>query len=256
MPPNLGVFYTIFIIPFFVGLTHLRKFIKKEFFGLFIFLIAILPIAAALTGDEYYPLRVLSLLWIIGLITSVGAFVILDSLTNKGWRFLILTAVIVQSLFSLYISYFILFKYERARDYANSSVIFINDYLKNYKGYKILVDSARNPGMGLRIAYLTSYDPLDLQKKLRTQLKTPYYSGDVSLYEDYSMEAIEFKCLDWGEVDCTPKLLVIGDIMSVSQSQAKDHNLNFEFEIRDISGYDGLVAYTTNPLRRCQDPKP
>ena len=110
--------------------------------------------------------------------------------------------------------------------------------------------------MGLRIAYLTSYDPLDLQKKLRTQLKTPYYSGDVSLYEDYSMEAIEFKCLDWGEVDCTPKLLVIGDIMSVSQSQAKDHNLNFEFEIRDISGYDGLVAYTTNPLRRCQDPKP
>jgi len=254
MPPNLGVFYTIFVIPFFVGLIHLKEFIKKEFIHLYIFLVAILPIAAALTGDDYYPLRVLSLLWIIGMIVSVGAFVILNSIKNKRWRLLILAAVIVQSLFSLYISYFILFKYERAKDYANSSVIFISDYLKKYNGYKILFDSARNPGVGLRIAYLTRYDPLDLQKKLRAQLKTPYYSGDVSLYEDYLMGAIEFKNLDWGEVDCTPKLLVVGDTLSISNSQAKDHNLKFEFEIKDISGYDGLVAYSTNPQRKCQDP--
>ncbi len=249
MPPNLGVFYTIFVVPFFVGLANLRKFIRKEFTTMFIMLIAILPVAAALTGDSYYPLRSLSLIWIISIIISVGSFVILNTL-NKSLRLIVLVVVLISVLFSLYVSYFILFKYETAKDYGNAYVT-LAQRLENYKDYKIVVDSSREYGAGLRIAYFAKYDPVDLQKQLRSQLRTPYYSKDVALYEDYIIHNVEVKVIDWGEIECTEHMLIVGDTLSISAVQAKEHNLKYEFEVKDISGYDGVIAYTNNPTEKC-----
>jgi 4-amino-4-deoxy-L-arabinose transferase-like glycosyltransferase len=249
MPPEMGVYYTTFIVPFFIGLFNLKKLISMGLFKLFVALVLITPAAAALTGDSYYPLRALDLIWLFGLVISVGMFTIIKFLPRKiGVSILIL--VVIQSLLSFYISYFVLFKYERAKDYGNSHMLLI-DKLKNYSNYSVVVDSARYPGAGLRMAYLTTYDPIDLQKQLKSQLKTPYYSKDVHLYEDYRLNNIEYRALDWGEISCKPNILIVGDYISISPDQVKEHNLKTEFELKDISGENALFGYSTNPKNPC-----
>lgn len=248
MPPNLGVFYTIFIIPFFVGLVNLKKFIKREFVYLFVALVTILPIAAALTGDEYYPLRSLSLIWVIGLIISVGSFVILSSL-NKNLRLIVFGIVLFHALFSFYISYFVLFKYETAKDYGNVYMALANR-LEEYKGYIIVIDSGREYGAGLRAAYLTKYDPNDLQEQLKSQLTTPYYSGDVEKWEDYSINNMEFRHIIWKD-DVYKNQIIVGDDSATSDHEVIEHKLRFLFEVTDINGGSRLRAFLTDPKAKC-----
>ncbi len=249
MPPNLGVFYTIFVIPFFVGLFNLKKFIKKEFIHLFILTVIILPIAAALTGDEYYPLRSLSLIWIFGLIISVGCFVILNLLSKK-LRLVVLGIVLVHILFSFYISYFVLFKYERAKDYGNVYITLANE-LKKYKDNKVVIDSSREYGEGLRLAYFAKYDPIELQNQLKSQLKTPYYSKDVEILEKYNINNIEVRPIVWEE-DIYKDQILVGDILAISDFQAQEHKFKFLFKVVGIDGESYLRAYQTDPKSKCR----
>lgn len=155
---------------------------------------------------------------------------------------------------SFYFSYFILFKYERAKDYGNVYLSLFQK-LNKYKDYKIIIDSARDPGAGLRLAYLTSFDPKNLQKELRSQLESPYYSKDVKVYEIYTVNNIKFKPIDWKIADCKSKIMLVGDNVAISDIQARIHNLKYEFEVKDISGYDRLTAYKVNASKICNEPK-
>src|SRR3990167_6067141 len=54
--PGLGVFYTLLIVPFFIGINRLFKNLSSSLSKLLLSLIIITPIPAALTGDFFYPL--------------------------------------------------------------------------------------------------------------------------------------------------------------------------------------------------------
>ncbi len=241
---DMGVFYNWLIIPFFAGIRFVNKYLSKGFLKLLISLFLLTPVSAALTGDSFYPLRILDLIWLFSLIISMGVFSIYEVFPKKITLVLLISAFII-SIISFYISYFVLFKYERAKDYGYGYVSLMN-YLKKYPNYQIIIDSTREYGAGLRIAYLTRYDPGDLQKQLHSQLKTPYYSADVNQYENYKIGNVETHFLNWHEAD-QKNTILIGDIISISDTQAKEHNLTHAFDVKDLTDTIILRAYFTNP---------
>lgn len=241
--PQMGVYYSLFIIPFFVGIRFAKKYILPEYLKLLIVLIILTPVSAAMTGDSYYPLRALDLIWLLSLFISLGIFNILNILPRKiGWA--ILGIAVLHSLFAFYISYFVLFKYERAANYGNSYIV-LQEKLKDYSKYRIIIDSSREYGAGLRIAYLNKYNPLDLQKQLKSQLNSPYYSSSVALLENYEIGNIKIQPLSWSTA-CQKDTLIVGDMISISDVQAKEHDLIPAFTIEDKTGATVLRAYLTN----------
>lgn len=244
---DMGVFYSWFIIPFLAGIRFINKYLSTGYLKILIALFFVTPISAALTGDSFYPLRILDLIWLFSLIISVGVFSIYEVFSKKT-TLILLILVFLLSISSFYISYFVLFKYERAKDYGYSYVSLVK-YLKKYPEYRIIIDSTREYGVGLRVAYLTKYNPIDLQRQLHSQLKTPYYSADVNQYENYNMGNIETHFLNWHEADQKNTILV-GDIISISDAQAKEHHLTHAFDIEDLTGTVILRAYFTNPKKQ------
>lgn len=248
--PGLSVFYNWFIIPLVAGIWYLLKNKSSELAKIIWLLLIITPLSASFTGDFFYPLRTLGFLWVLSLVISLGLFLIYRLFKSNTTKLLVPVIFLTYSLFSLYISYFILFKYEKAADYGYA-YISLMDKLSAYKDKQIIIDSARDPGIGIRIAYLKSYPPIKIQEELRPQMKTPYYSGKINTDEIYKIGNITVKPLSFVDA-CKNNVIMVGDILSVSPTQAKDHNLKLEFEIHDLSGKITLLGYSTSPEKSCQ----
>jgi len=246
MSPEIGVFYVLFVIPFFFGIRYIAKFVSNKYLKIFVVLLLINPIPAALTGDNFYPLRALDHLWIVGLMISVGIVGITEEWvgTKIKWIF---GGIFLSLIFSFYISFFILFKYEKASAYGYAYVPLVK-YLEKYSSYNIMVDSERDSGIGLRLAYLMKYDPRALQVELKKQMQSPYYSAKVNIDDVYKLGNIQVKQLSWFS-PCDPNTLMVGDTLSISDKQAQEHHLKFEFEIKDQAGFTKLRAFSTNPLK-------
>lgn len=250
--PGLSVFYGWFLIPFLLGVWYLLKLNKSsELIKIITLLLIITPLPAAFTGDFFYPLRVLDFLWILSLIISIGLFQIYLLIKQNLLKIFLFSFLFLYSLFSLYISYFILFKYEKAENYGYAYVKLINK-LSEYKDKQVIIDLARDPGIGVRIAYLTNYPPEKMQNQLRPQLKTPYYSSTINTDEVYKINNIEVKPLSFGN-KCKKDLILVGDILTFSQKQIEEHGLKLAFKIQDLTGKDALQGYSTNPesLNNC-----
>lgn len=248
--PNLSVFYNWTIVPFLIGLWSLvKKYRTSDIIKILGLLLIITPLPASFTGDFFYPLRTLDFLWVLTLVISIGLVQIYLIIKSNLTRLILSAVLLVYSLFSLYISYFVLFKYEKAENYGYPYMKLMNK-LSEYRDKQIIVDLSRDPGVGVRIAYLKSFSPKKVQDQLRPQLKTPYYSSLVNLEELYKIENIEVKPLSFADA-CKNDLLIIGDTLSISLQQAEEHNLKLEFEIQDLSGKVSLRGYSTNPQKAC-----
>ncbi|MCL4418087.1 MAG: glycosyltransferase family 39 protein [Actinobacteria bacterium] len=248
--PGLSVFYNWLLVPFLVGLWYLLKHRSSVFAKIIGLLLIITPIPACFTGDFFYPLRTLDFLWVLTLVISIGLFYIYCLFRSKFKKIFISTLVLVYSLFSLYISYFVLFKYEKATDYGYAYTQLM-DKLAQYRNKQVIIDLARDPGIGIRIAYLKNYSPKKIQDQLRSQLKTSYYSSAVNADESYIIDNITVKALRFADT-CQKNVIMVGDILSISPKQAKEHKLKLEFEIYDLSGKVALLGYSTNPEKACQ----
>lgn len=248
--PGLSVFYNWLVVPFIIGIWYLLKKAPQKATKIICLLIIITPLPAAFTGDFFYPLRTLDFLWVLALVISLGLFQIMQFLKSGKLQLLLLVYLIAYCLFSIYISYFVLFKYEKAENYG-FAYIKLMDKLPEYRDKQIIIDLARDPGIGIRMAYLTSYPPNKLQSQLRAQLKTPYYSSIVNSDEIYEIGNIEIKPLDFKTDTCRPDTIIVGDQLTVSPKQMDEHKLKAEFEIKDLSGDISLIGYLTNPTNTC-----
>lgn len=250
--PGLGVFYSWLIVPFLWGIRYLIKYQHLLFSKVILLLVLITPIPAGLTGDQFYPLRTLTFLWIVSIIIALGIYSLSIVFKNKILKLSLLSFFFLYSIFSLYISYFVIYKYEnpQASSY-NYPYVKLMDYLPAYRNQHIFIDSTRDIGIGLRIAYLTSYSPEKMQAQLRPQLKSSYYNNTVNIDEIYSIENIEIKPFKWQDT-CKENALVIGDLLTVSDPQISDYQLKKEFEVNDITGKVALIGYSTHPKTKCQ----
>ncbi|MBU1000875.1 glycosyltransferase family 39 protein [Patescibacteria group bacterium] len=248
--PGLSAFYNWLIIPFLIGIRYLLKADKSlNFVKIIGLLLIITPISASLTGDFFYPLRTLNFLWVLTLIISLGLFQIYLLLRSNITKLFILGIFLSYSFFSLYISYFILFKYEKAENYGYAYMKLM-DKLPEYNNKQIIIDLSRDPGIGIRIAYLKSYPPKKMQDQLRPQLKTPYYNNVINTDEIYEINNIEVKPWDFGDA-CRNNVIIVGDQLTIYSEQMKRHELKLEFQIPDLSGKVALFGYSTNPEGRC-----
>lgn len=248
--PNLGMFYGFMVIPFFAGLYYLQKMIDKKYLN-FIFLLTFISLTpVSLTGDVFYPLRILEYLWIVTIIISIGIFEIGVLVKNHLIRNTILSLLIMYSLASFYVSYFIFYQFETTEP-AAKTYIGLSNILKKYNGYNIVIDSPRDPAIGLRIAYYRGYDAGLMQKMLRSQIGNKYYKIESDSTENYKFDNIETRPLNWGRDRCGFDTILVGDMLTFSESQIKEHNLTKEFEIMGLNNNIVLYGYKTNPDGEC-----
>ena len=114
-----------------------------------------------------------------------------------------------------------------------------------------MIDSARDPGIGVRLAYFKEHDPKRIQQQLKSQMKTNYYSAIFEGYDRYVIDNLEIKPINWGD-DCIENLIMIGDDQAIGGREAELHKLTLEFEVKDLSGKVALRGYSTNPKEKCQ----
>lgn len=246
--PDLSVFYSIMIIPMILGIRVLISKISEPIYKILVMLLVISPIPASLTGDPFYTLRVLEMLWGLTIVISMGMVTILKSKLGY-FKYPIIIGFFVVFLFSLWSSYFGRFKYERAEHFGASSIALM-DELNKYQNSEILINPS-DLGVGLRLAYLLKYDPGEIQKELKPAIKQGYYSQEV-IDENLRMGNIQVRPIFW-EDDIYKRQLIVGDLLAISFSQATEHKLRKQFEIKGMDGEIRWVGYLTDPESKCQE---
>ncbi len=250
--PDLSVFYPWMIIPFIFGLKSFLTRYRSSFIQMLVLLIILAPIPASLTRDPFSTIRILVFLWGVTIIIAYGAQYLLDKIACFKFKALVIAAVILFSLVQLYLSYFVLLKYERSENYGYSYLELLKK-IETMTDKQFVVDSSRELGTGIRFAFIKKYDPLSLQKVLNNQVKGNYYSN-FEFDEPYTLDNIEARPIIWGK-DVYKEQILAGDLLAISDNQVKEHFLKFIFDIKDRAGNIALKAYITNPMAKCQSDK-
>ncbi len=252
--PDVGVFYSWMLIPLIAGVYYfLTNYKNKKLVALgLLFVVSLVP--AALTGDEFYPLRVLEYLWSVSVVIAAGLLLILGLIRKNTYRIGILVGIVLISLLSFYTSYFVLFQNETT-EYLGQSYIELNDYLRGYKDKEIVVDSTRDFAVGLRLAYFSEYSPEEMRNTLKPQLISRYYSNDSGRGEIYRIENIVARPIKWDSPGdpCKDNAMIVGDSLAISEEQASEHGLEIDFEITNTFDEPVLKVYLTNPRDGCSE---
>lgn len=249
--PGLGVFYNWFFPLFLVGLYFFKKIVDKKFIKLLGVLLIISLIPVSMTGDVFYPLRALEFLWLMGLVVSIGFFEVGSRIKKKSIKWIVFLALVVYSLGSFYVSYFVLFQHETTENVGNT-YIDLSNKLDEYGEYKIILDSTRDPAAGLRLAYFREYDSKKLHLLLRNQMESSYYNIFVNNNETYIVDNIESRPINWKEDRCREKTILVGDTLAFSDNQIMEHNLKKIFEIEGINKNTVLLGFETSPDKNCE----
>jgi hypothetical protein len=249
--PDLASFYSWFILPMVMGVRKITKKIPGELIKILSVLFVVSLIPAALTGDEFYPLRALEFLWVLSVVVGVGLYYILTFFKSTIARVILCFVIVIYTLSTLYVSFVVLFQYETT-EYIGDTYIKLEEYLSKYGDKKIVIDSARDYAAGLRIAYFRAYNPNKLAAVLAPQMKSDYYSEDVNFDETYIIDNIEVRPIVFGEDTCLENGILVGDTLAINDEQAKEHLLTLEFEIAANNGQVVLKGYSTNPELKCK----
>jgi hypothetical protein len=246
--PNMGVFYVWFFVPFLVGLYMISKMIENRFVKFIGFFTVISLIPVSLTGDVFYPLRALEFFWLLSLVVAIGVFEIGSLIKSGRAKLVIFSGLVIYSLFSFFVSYFALFKYESTEN-VGLAYADVSRELEKYKNYKVVFDNTRDPAAGLRVAYFKKYDPGEIQRNLRSQLTSPYYSRKVDA-DNIILDNVVFSPINWVEAACAATIFV-GDDLAFSKTQIKEHNLTQIFEIKTSNKDFTLRGFSTNSGKQC-----
>lgn len=246
--PDLSVFYSWMIIPFIFGLRSLVINRLSTISKMIILLVILAPIPASLTRDPFSSIRSIVFFWGVTMIIALGVNYLLNFFPSIKFKALILITIASLSFIQLYLSYFVLLKYERSENYGFSYLELLKK-IATQQDTKFVVDSSRELGTGIRFAFLKGYNPSSLQQVLSKQIKGQYYSN-FEFDEPYALDNIEARPIIWEE-DIYKEQVLVGDLLAISDDQVKEHYLRFLFDVKDMAGNISLKAYMTNPKRKC-----
>lgn len=240
--PELSVFFSWMVVPYFLGLWVLLKNLKNKGIKVIAFSILIFSFPASLTSDPFSSLRAQSLSIPLLIIIVLGADQLCLMIREK--RVLILGAIFLflSSLFSLYRSYFVLFPRERyeAWSYGYQK---ITENIREYRG-KVLVSSVVQPSY-IQLLFFLKYDPIQFQKTYSGEVLPNYYDAD-RWREDFSIGNIGIRALNWEE-DIYREQLIIANSIAISDGQAKEHRFEKVFTIYSPEGKVLFNGFKTNP---------
>lgn len=249
--PELSVFYFWMIVPYLIGLFYLFKKRKNKNVFLVISFLAVSAFPAAFTRDPFSSLRSLTLVFPMTIVISLGISRILRSLPVYVKYFLSIL-VISYSLMALWRSYFVLFPYERAKvwGYGYDKIA---DFISSHPDTQFIVDQTRMKPFYIQYAFFTKLNPFVMQASVNPNIKNNYYEM-VDFDNHYRIENMQTRAFEWSE-DIYKKQILIGDTLSVSEKQAKEHFLEKVLEVENVDGEILFTAFATNPDKKCQTEK-
>lgn len=248
--PDLSVFYSWMILPFFFGIKEFFKIIKDPVTKLLILTGLISLIPASLTREPFYTMRTLNYLWVVTIVISLGIYFIYQKL-NLVIRCLFILSILLLSSVLLYSKYFVLLKYERGQNYAYP-YIEVAKITEQLKDKKFVIDTYQGTTYPM-IAYYKKYSPWEFQKINSIKNVNNYYNNI-----DYSYNQIvgnvEIRPIFWKSDICKEQIL-IGNNIAISSGQIAEHKLKLFHEFKDLTGEIILRAYETDPKGKGCDTK-
>jgi len=217
--PQIGLFFWWMVIPLVIGLKTAPKFL------IFWLIISIVP--ASLSGDFISVQRALPLLFPLMIIISLGL---------RSFKPTLLVILSIYSFLLLYRSYFVLFPYEmtKAWNYGYSQ---LSQFIQQNPDKKFLIDNTRNNGSYSLILFNLKYSPRLYHLEISNYFRDNYYQVPPTS-SSYSFNNLDFEPLLWPNVNCRYDF-VVGDDLSISSEQAKDHQLTL---IQTISTPSNQIA--------------
>lgn len=250
--PDMSIFYTWMIIPIIFGIRAVFKNRSDNTVKTLILLLLLSPIPASLTREPFYTLRTLSLFWVISLVISFGIFEILQKIRKRIFQFSLICLILLISTVQFYISYFILFKYERSEAFGAPYIELIRK-TKELSFKDFLLDSQRTPSIYILIAFFRKYDPSLLQASISDKILNNYYT-DVQFSENriVNLDNIRTMPIRW-EDEIYEDKIIVGDLLAISDQQVEEHKLTLLFDIKNVDGEVVLRAFQTNPTKKCKE---
>ena len=230
--PGLSLAYNWMVFPYIFGLFFLVKNIQKNG-NKFITLYGLTTLVPAVFSGYFLSTQrslafAVPLLFIIG----IGIDYLLTKVGKKTLFWVVCCFVIFYSLLILYRSYFVLFPKERANAW-NYGYDQLAVFIQANPGKKFVIDDTRNPQSYILFLYYLDYPPLKYQGEVESKFKNNYYQS-LPAENSYQFSNIKIHPVDWKrDLDSN---YIIGDPLSISDKQAKEHGLSKVGEVRDPLG--------------------
>ena len=246
--PEISVMYDWMVIPFIIGIYLLFTSIKKTGykFVLLLFITSLIP--AVFSGQFISIQRALPFLLPLTIIIGLGIDLIWERIGYK----ITLPIFILLSFYSLvllYRSYFVLFPRERANAW-NYGYKELSNFIRQSPDTNFVIDNTRNPRNYILLLYFLDYPPSIYQKEVNPIYKVDYYRS-LPPETSYKFSNIEVRGIDWEKDPCIKQVLA-GDKLSISEDQAKEHELEKVYELKDQQERIIFQGYKTNPEKKCK----
>jgi len=249
--PQLSVFYSWMVIPFFLGLfSFLRKPRDWRKWVIVLFLL-FSPLPAAFAGDPFSALRAYPLIFPLILIITLGIEQCWQKLKSAWLKILVVFLTIGISFFSLYRNSFILLPKERFSAWSYGYKLLADQLLK--KGEPVLIDDPLGSSY-IELLFFEQYPPAFLhQERPKVDLSRYYDLGEWE--RQVSWRNFEVRGIFW-EKDVYENKLIVATPLAVSADQVKEHFFTKAFAILGSDGRAIFNGYQTNPgLKREDDRK-
>ena len=140
-----------------------------------------------------------------------------------------------------------LFPKERAA-YWSYGVEQLSEIVKSKPETTFVIDTARAPTTYIGFLFYLQYPPAEYQKQFSSDFVKSYYANP-PLSGNYRFANIELRPIEWKR-DIYVEQILVGDELTISSDQAKEHFLERVFEIKDPNGKPVLIGYRTNPEKK------
>lgn len=247
--PEISVMYIWMSVPYLIGLYQLVKRRKERNLKFVAILFFACLIPASLSGEFISIQRALPFLLPLMIVIGLGIDRVLYYLKLK-YSIILFSFLFLYSLLFLYRSYFVLFPIERASAW-NWGYDKLAQYIKDNPQNRYQIDNSRNPRNYILLLYFLDYPPSKYQNEVDDKYKTNYYRS-LPPENKYKFSNIEVKEIDWEKDFCVKKVF-IGDSLSLSEDQAKDHNLSKLFQIDFFEGTPVFVGYSLDLPKECNN---
>jgi 4-amino-4-deoxy-L-arabinose transferase-like glycosyltransferase len=246
--PGISVIYNWMVIPLLIGLFWLFYRAKERNIKFLLILSIASLIPAVMSGEFISIQRALPFLLPLMMVVGLGIDQIVGKL-HVGLTIFSFVSLFLYSILMLYRSYFILFPIERAEGW-NYGYNMVADYIRQHPNENFVVDNSRDPGNYILLLYYLRYPPQKYQMEVDARYKNNYYRL-LPPEDSYKFSNVEVRVIDWRN-DSFKDQIIIGDPLSVSESQEKDHYLQKVHEINNPLGNTIFNFYKTNPFEKCK----
>ncbi len=245
--PEISLFYSWQIIPFFVGFIYLLKNIKHSGSKLIILLLVLSPLPGAMSGHFISIQRILPILLPIIFTITLGVDYFLFKFPSK--TLISLSILFILSLVLLYRSYFIFLPSLRTIWWSYGAEDVAKFILEN-KNTKIIIDNSRDQALYSPIIFYLKYPPKDFQSQFESvrnvYYQNPKYNPVLNIGNTITRPIV------W-ETDTIEEAYIIGDPLAISAEQAQEHYLLKIKNIVDSTGKVHFQIYQTQPAKKNTD---